>query len=188
MLSCGCQKGWLSDWIRSRGATGKMATPLTMTSGVDCPDGLARCVAGSVEISHVARIPRPCPASSPPGECQCPWEAVETCSRGCAEDGTEVLAPADRAGARLCAPDPANPPARLAVGAVAPPGACEGAREGGYRCIGSLVVICRSVADEERAGVATVLAACVRGCFHEGEGLGEEEADPEAASRILCMR
>ena len=94
-----------------------------MMSGVDCPDGLARCVGGAVEVSHVARIPRPCPPSSRPEDCQCPWEAVETCPRGCTEDGTEVVTPPDRAAARLCAPDPANPSARLALGTLPPPGA-----------------------------------------------------------------
>jgi hypothetical protein len=181
---CGCQKGWLANWIRERGPGAKTATPVTMMNGVDCPDGLARCVGGVVEVSHVARIPRPCP-STHPDECQCPWEAVENCPLGCTEDGTEVVTPPERAAARLCAPDPMNPPARPVVGGIAPPGACEEARDEVYRCIGSFVVACTP----GDVGVeARVLAACVRGCFLEGESLGEEEAGPEAAARILCAR
>ena len=181
----GCQKGWLADWIRNRGPSTKTVTPLTMMNGVDCPDGLARCVGGAVEVSHVARIPRPCPSTSRPEDCQCPWEAVANCPRGCTGDGTEVVVPPERAAARLCSPDPANPPARPAIGALAPPGACD---VEGYRCIGSLVVVCEARGEARDAGlVPRVLAACVRGCFRDGETMGEEEADPEAAARILCV-
>jgi hypothetical protein len=194
-LLCGCQRGCLQTWIRDRGAASKVATPLTMMKGIDCPDGLARCVGGAVEISHVARIPRPCPPSAKPEECQCPWEAADECPRGCAEEGTVVVTPPERAAARLCAPDPANPPARPVAGAVAPPGACE---VEGYRCLGSLVIACapgspdRSAAESGALGTGPLLArpfaACVRGCVQEGEALGEEEADPEGAARILCAR
>ncbi len=177
-----CKKGWLATWIRERGPSAKTAAPLTMLNGVDCPDGLARCVSGAVEVSHVARIPRPCPSTVRPEECQCPWEALETCPLGCTEEGTEVVTPPEHAVARLCSPDPANPPARPAPGVTAPPGACEAE---GYRCIGSVVVAC---APGSTGFVARVLAACVGGCFQEGEALGEEEADPMAAARILCAR
>ena len=185
-LLCGCQRGCLSTWIRDRGAASKIATPLTMMRGIDCPDGLARCVGGAVEVSHVARIPRPCPPSNKPEECQCPWEAVGECPRGCAEEGTIVVVPPDRASSRLCAPDPANPSARPVVGIPAPPGACDTL---GYRCMGSLVIACSPApgdAGAVAAPVARPFAACVRGCAQEGEALGEEEADPEGAARILC--
>jgi hypothetical protein len=155
-----------------------------MMGGIDCPDGLARCVGGAVEVSHVARIPRPCPATSRPEDCQCPWEAVETCPLGCTQEGTEVVVPPDRAAARLCASDPSNPPARPVVGVLPPPGAC-GAE--GYRCLGSVVIAC-SPGSDDGGLMARVFAACVRGCFQEGESLGEEEADPEGAARILCAR
>ena len=57
----------------------------------------------------------------------------------------------------------------------------------GYRCIGSVVIAC-SVAGDAGSLRARVFAACARGCFQEGEALGEEEADPEGAARILCAR
>jgi hypothetical protein len=185
----GCQRGCLTTWIRDRGSASKAAAPLTMMNGIDCPDGLARCVGGSIEISHVARVPRPCPPSSRPEDCQCPWEATATCPRGCSEEGTEVVVPPDRAAARLRAPDPQNPPARPVQGVLAPPGAC-GVE--GYVCIGSLVVACSATAapgtGSDGGLTPRVFAACVRGCFQEGETLGEEEADPEGAARILCAR
>jgi hypothetical protein len=184
---CGCQKGWLANYIRARGGGARSVTPVTMMNGVDCPDGLARCVAGAIEVSHVARIPRPCPQDHP-DTCQCPWEAVENCPRGCIEEGTEVVAPPERAGARLCATDPLNPSARPATGAAPPPGACEEAREDVYRCIGSLVVACSASPDRDGGAEARVLAACVRGCFEEGESLGDEEVSAEAATRIRCVR
>jgi hypothetical protein len=188
----GCQRGCLANWIRDRGSASKTATPLTMLAGIDCPDGLARCVGGAVEVSHVARIPRPCPPSSRPEDCQCPWEAIDTCPRGCAEEGTNVVVGPERAAARLCAPDPLNPSTRPVSGIAAPPGACE---TPGYRCLGHLVVACTgSPTATADAGSATgglaahAFAVCVRGCFEEGEALGEDEADPEGAARILCAR
>jgi hypothetical protein len=178
----GCQRGCLATWLRDRGSASKTATPLTMMNGIDCPDGLGRCVGGAVEVSRVARVPRPCPPSARPEDCECPWEAVENCPRGCTEEGTEIVVASDRAAARLCAPDPLNPPARPVVGILPPPGTCDA---DGYRCLGSLVIAC-STGDGGRIG--RVFAACVRGCFQEGESLGEEEADPEGAARILCAR
>jgi hypothetical protein len=178
----GCQRGCLATWLRDRGSASKTATPLTMMNGIDCPDGLGRCVGGAVEVSRVARVPRPCPASARPEDCECPWEAVENCPRGCTEEGTEVVVSSDRAAARLCAPDPLNPPARPVVGILPPPGACDA---DGYRCLGSLVIACST---GEGGRIGRVFAACVRGCFQEGESLGEEEADPEGAARILCAR
>jgi hypothetical protein len=62
-------------------------------------------------------------------------------------------------------------------------GACEAA---GYRCVASLVVVCTG--SDAGALEATVAAACLRGCAHEGEALGEEETQPASAPRILCAR
>ncbi len=94
--------------------------------------------------------------------------------------------------ARLCAQDPANPVSRPAPAAVAPPGSCDGEERDGYRCVGSLVVSC--VATEPRATVdagnfaSHVVAACLRGCAHDGDEVGADETDPDGASRILCAR
>jgi hypothetical protein len=192
LLLSGCERGCLATWIRDRGAASKAAAPPTMLSGIDCPDGLARCVAGAVEVSQVARVPRPCPPSSRPEDCQCPWVAIETCPTGCADEGTAVVVSPAHAAGRVCAPDPLNPPARPVQGISPPPAACETA---GYRCLGSLVVACSPAADVRADGadvapalVGRVYAACVHGCFQEGEALGEDEADPEGATRILCAR
>ena len=99
--------------------------------------------------------------------------------------GAEIVTPPEQAAARLCAPDPANPPARPAPAALAPAGACDDVPPSTFltfQCVASLVIACRA-ADSSRA---TVLAACVRGCVHDGDTLAEGESDPVAATRILC--
>jgi hypothetical protein len=203
----GCKRGALMDWLRERNALpggpavrDRTATLEGVLHGTDCPDGLARCVAGAVEVSHVARVPNPCPqATIHPEECQCPWEAIETCPKGCSAEGTVVVTPPSQAAPRLCAPDPSNPPARPAPAAIPPAGACTDTPPGTYRCVGSLVVSCADAtaatpttpADPRAPPIPRVIAACIRGCADESQGgdfLDEEEADPEAAARILCAR
>jgi hypothetical protein len=159
--------------------------PRALGNAIDCPDGLARCVGGAVESSRLARIPLPCTKSESSEGCVCPWDSVGECSNGCAAEGVTLVIEPDRALARLCAPDPNKPPSsRAAPMAVAPPGACQGQAEGeGYRCTASLVLACTGGGE---AGSARVLAACLRGCAHDGDVLGLDEADPERASRILC--
>jgi hypothetical protein len=110
---------------------------------------------------------------------------VDKCDRGCAAEGTEVVVSEERAAARVCAIDPANPVARPAPLAVAPAGACAGADEG-FRCVQSLVLACEP--GDGATPSARVVAACTRGCFREAESLREEEADVEGATRILCAR
>jgi hypothetical protein len=180
----GCKRGWLADWLKGHNATSEpppAAAPFV--NAVDCPDGLARCIGGVVEVSRVARVPQPCPPGAEKKTCTCPWDAVDKCDRGCAAEGAEVVAPPDRAAARVCASDPLNPVARPAPLAVAPSGACD---DDGYRCVQSLVVACDEA--EDAGWRARVVAACARGCVHEGESLREEEADFEGATRILCAR
>jgi hypothetical protein len=75
---------------------------------LDCPDGLARCVGGVLEVSDLARIPMPCKASEGKTPCACPWRAVGECPHGCLAEGVEVVSTPDRPAGRLCL-DPANP-------------------------------------------------------------------------------
>jgi hypothetical protein len=182
----GCKRGALAEWLgRNGAAAASSATPVQLLQGTDCPDGLARCVGGSVEVSRVKRVPRPCPATFKPEDCVCPWEEIEACTLGCAAEGAEVVVDPARAVAQLCAPDPAHPVARPAPGAVAPRGVCDAA---GYRCVASLVVVCADSASGDGGLDAHVVGACIHGCFQEGELLGEEEAELGAATRILCAR
>jgi hypothetical protein len=187
LASAGCKRGALMEWLRQKEAAPSIASPKTATldailHGTDCPDGLARCLGGTVEVSRVARIPNPCPqAAEHPAECACPWDAIGTCPRGCASEGTEVVSAPEEANGRLCAPDPMNPSFRPAPAAMAPPATCDDIPPDTVRCVASLVIVCRG-ADTLRP---SVVAACVRGCVHEGESLGEGEA-VSLAPQILC--
>ena len=164
-------------------------------NAVDCPDGLARCIGGVVEVSRVSHYELPCTGS--PETCLCPWDSLGDCPRGCAAEGVEAVIPRDRAFVQLCAPDPADPTeafARPAPGVAPPPGACE---TDGVRCVGSLVVACRESAAPGAGGAAPgaadgvtarTIATCLHGCAHEGDGIDEEAVADEAAVRILCAR
>ena len=186
-----CERGCVSTWLRDHGVAGR-PSPSSAASfpvnGVDCPDGLARCVGGVVEVSRVSRYELPCSGS--PESCMCPWDSLGDCPRGCAAEGVEAVIARDRAFAQLCAPDPSDPTeafARPAAGVPPPPGACE---EGGIRCIASLVVACRESALGGAGDVLTprTVAVCLRGCAHEGDAIDEEDVADEAAARILCAR
>ena len=193
----GCERGCLATWLTEHGAGKPSASPpkgALPLNGVDCPDGLARCVGGVVEVSRASHYTLPC--TDPQAGCTCPWDSLGPCALGCAADGVEVVAAPERALAQLCATDPANPVARPIAEAAMPPGACEdvGAttasrptaggpstpEERTYRCLASVVVTCSSF------GGGKAVAACAHGCFHDGDTLDEEEADPESAARILC--
>jgi len=193
----GCERGCLSTWLAELGVGRPSATPpkgALPLSGVDCPDGLARCVGGVVEVSRASHYTLPC--ADPQAGCMCPWDSLGPCPLGCAADGVEVVVPPERALAQLCATDPASPVARPIAPTAMPPGACDDVRESTeppttpagpstpdenvYRCLASIVVACSS------SGGRKAVAACVRGCFHDGDTVDEEEADPDEAARILC--
>jgi hypothetical protein len=186
----GCARGWLLDhgvgsgsapWAES--ASSSVARSLAMNV-VDCPDGLGRCSAGSIEVSRLAMIPQPC--RGPQSVCACPWELMGSCEHGCVADGLEVVVGRAQATTQLCAPEPD------AVFAV-PPSGREG--EGGatdlvgcdegqlYRCAGGRIVDC---------AVHAAVASCVHGCSEDGafveEGIAEHVITREAAFAILCSR
>lgn len=177
-----CSRGSLSDWVRTKKET-VTELPRAFGPAIDCPDGVARCIDGVVEASRLARIPVPCTKKETPGDCVCPWDVVADCPRGCASEGLSLVVPPERAAARLCAADPSKPVARPAPDAIAPPGACAGE---GYRCLTSLVISCSAGEARLEAGSARVLAACLRGCAHDGDSLDFAESDADGASRILC--
>ncbi len=193
-----CERGCLVTWLRDHGAGGQ-APPSSSAffpmHGVDCPDGLGRCVGGVVEVSRVSRYELPCAGS--PESCVCPWDALGDCPRGCAAEGVETVIPREHAFAQLCAPDPSRPLARPLVGVPAPVGACVSV---GYRCVASQVVACSEggarapgatpARGEGGAGdlSARAFAACLEGCASEGALVDEEDVDDQAAIRILCAR
>jgi hypothetical protein len=146
---------------------------------VDCPDGLARCAEGNVEVSLLASIPRPC--LRPPAECACPWERVGVCDRGCVVDGIELVMERRYAAAQLCAAPPDAGVGMPLSGAIPPARACEEGQL--YRCDAGRVVDCRENA---------VIGRCVLGCFADGAAIDAEERPlhvaREEAFAILCSR
>jgi hypothetical protein len=144
-------------------------------SGVDCPDGLARCVDGIVEVSRVAVIAQPC--VGPPEKCRCPWDRIGGCDHGCVADDVELVLPRAQAFLQLCAPSAADVFARPpAHGIAMPPGLCTGEM---YRCAGGTVIACP-------AGEPKPLATCVRGCADEGSVLDEEGLNSDQVVALLC--
>jgi hypothetical protein len=147
-------------------------------NAVDCPDGLARCNGGSVLAARLAAIPRPC--DRPPPQCECPWDLVAQCERGCAAEGLELVIERSLAPIQLCAPGADGGSVSVVrTTRVAPsPGSCEQGQL--YRCFGRDVVACHENA---------IVGTCVRGCFtpeaaiEDGEPVGRE-----AAFAVLCSR
>lgn len=162
-----------------------------------CPDGLARCSGGRVHAA--GRLP-PETRCSPEG-CNCPWDDLGACERGCVIEGLELDVARERAVTQLCAPSPTQPTSSFAL--VLPPGAlpapaptpakapgagdlpdeepiadiaCEIEK---YRCDGGIVFRCD--------GGRTSLFRCLRGCAEEG-GTVLVSVTPEQASALLCRR
>jgi hypothetical protein len=179
-----CERGCARDWLVRQGVRpgeGKGGQPWKPSlqapiHAVDCPDGLARCTAGVVEVSVLAAVSQPC---APPSPCQCPWSVQTYCERGCVADGVEVVIEAPLAARQLCAASqdggtvmrvtPVGPPTQAACG--------DGQL---YRCAGADVIDCRENA---------VIGTCLRGCFAP-EAFLDEDPPPsrEAAFAILCSR
>lgn len=158
---------------------------------VDCPDGLARCEAGTVSVSRLATLPLPC--HGPASACECPWEATGDCPYGCAAEGVELVVEAPRALGQLCAPGPHAGifavPAMVTPGALGPSpvgaatstdGADTACDEGErYRCVGGRIVDCAS---------GSIAGQCTRGCFAEATSIDDDGIRREAAFAILCSR
>jgi hypothetical protein len=188
----GCQRGCGWGWLREQGVGGGPlpADPGAVAlSGVDCPDGLARCIEGQVEVSRLAKLARPC--RGPEGVCSCPWEPIGSCARGCVVDGLEVLMDRGLATTQLCLPElDAGRPAAVSQPARVATATCD---EGElYRCTAGEVIDCDA---------RSVIASCSRGCSAEGAAVddtsptmpgrvqrpgGSASLKREAAFAILC--
>jgi hypothetical protein len=145
-------------------------------NAVDCPDGLARCRAGTVEVSRLAAIPQPC--KRPPPQCDCPWELAGECERGCVAEGLELVVERSLAPIQLCAPAPDIAAAVRSTRATPPSGGCEEGQL--YRCSGADVVACHENA---------VVGTCVRGCFAPDAAIqAGGPVSREAAFALLCSR
>jgi hypothetical protein len=145
-------------------------------NAIDCPDGLARCVDGVVEVSRLATIPQPCnQVGAGAAACACPWERAGDCDRGCVAEEATFVVDRDKALAQLCAPPPDAGPKVLPA---LQPSDCDEAVL--YRCAGGAVVACEQ---------HTVVGRCERGCATEGGDIGVDvNIDREGAFAILCSR
>jgi len=174
----GCERGCARSWFEEHGVgrDGKRQAPGSPAlNAVDCPDGLARCSDGVVEVSRLTMIPQPCRGT--PEQCSCPWEREAECDQGCVVDGLMVIVDREKGSTQLCAPA-ADAGATARVLPVSSPSTCD--EEQLYRCAGGAVVSCAESA---------VVGRCVRGCFTEGASVeGELPVSREAAFAILCSR
>ncbi len=107
LLASACDRGCGSRWIAKRKESVE-SVPSVFTPALDCPDGLARCVGGVLEVAELARIPLPCKPSEGHGQCACPWLAVGECPHGCLSEGVAVVSAPEQAATQLCF-DPTNP-------------------------------------------------------------------------------
>ena len=170
----GCQRGCARSWLEEHGVgeQGPSRVGMGPPMAIDCPDGLARCSGGIVEVSRLMTIPQPCKGT--PEQCSCQWDRGGECEQGCVADDVEVVV--DRPlTAQLCAPT-------VDAGPLTRPGSqvAECDEDTLFRCTGGAVVSCLDHA---------VVAFCQHGCFQEGTDIGGEvPLSREAAFAILCSR
>jgi len=175
-----CERGCLSSWLSEHQIGGHSAPGMEQLRFVDCPDGLARCVGGVVEVSRLARHPEPCSGSTE--ACSCPWDKGEACASGCVAEDVEVVLDRARGRQQLCAPAKGEAYAiRGAPGpAERPP--CGDER---YRCTQAFVFACDPAATDHEA---RAVAQCLKGCAASGMTLDDDRLDDDAAMALLCAR
>lgn len=171
-----CQKGCAKTWFEKHGVGEPGGAPRGggAVHAVDCPDGLARCTDGVVEVSRLATIQQPCSKAE---GCTCPWERAGDCLGTCVASGATVVVDRSKALRQLCAPAGDDPP----VSRSTPPQPADcGDDPVLYRCTGGDVVSCADHA---------LVAHCLRGCVAAGGEIGDDSPMPrEAAFAILCSR
>lgn len=193
----GCEgRRWLEETLRgaapARGGPSPPGSggPDFGLGGTDCSDGLARCVAGAVEVARLAHLPEPCApkGASPegPNACVCPWDPLGACAVGCAFDGAVVVVDREAAREQLCRPTASEPPVSRPV-LPAEAALVEVCVDEGVRCRDGIVQRCA------RAGEpSTVLGVCARGCALAVSSVSTvdhgESANPDGLLAILCRR
>ena len=194
IVLAGCERGCLMRWMNERSNEGSSVEPAPSAAargfdltGTDCSDGLLRCGAGTVEASRVAHLSSACikgPTPEKPGSpCACPWDVVDHCAAGCADESVEVTIVRGDAGARqLCRP--AHPVARRVL--EADDASIDICSEDGIQCREGIVRVCDSAGAASRP-----LARCLFGCAAdiavEVEGDGPTK-NPDGVIAILCRR
>lgn len=158
-------------------------------TGVDCPDGLARCREGEVQVSRLAKLAQPC--RGPESACSCPWDPVAFCARGCLVDGLEMVMDEGVASTQLCSPEVEA--GLLALPPRGGPGGGPGEGEGVSRCDEGVLYRCDNGALVD-CGARSVIARCLRGCSAreisvDGISQSSDGGAPvqrEVAFAILC--
>ncbi len=176
LSACGGEQ--VQAWLRELGVRGgpeANAVEKQPPGVVDCPDGLARCIDGTVEVSRLGERTRPC--RGPERSCECPWEPLDRCGRRCVAEGIEVVMDRGRALVQLCEGDADAGP----VQSEAAPSLAMCDEEQLYRCRASAIVDCLAH--------RTVLS-CPRGCVADGASIDDADGPVarEAAFAILCSR
>jgi hypothetical protein len=134
----------------------------------DCPPGLARCVAGAVEVTEGR-------ASCP--NCPCAWKRVRVCDRGCAVENVELVREGKEA-TSLCKglPAPATFP-DLDASSLSVTCPDESDR---FFCHRSNVYAC------PRGSSAVAVATCTFGCASDDETLADPAVDIGIATSVMC--
>jgi hypothetical protein len=186
LITCetACQRGCLSRWMEEHaferaGGSGAKPPGFVQLGSVDCPDGLARCTSGVVEVSRLSSHPEPCSGSRE--ACECPWDRLSPCGQGCVAEDVEMVLPREQAVAQLCAPAPTDRIAELVPTALGMEGGVECGEER-FVCTRSVVLSCSPTSG------AQVVARCIKGCAVEGLTLDEDELTEDAARMLLCRR
>lgn len=194
----GCERGCLMRWMNERSGDGvgegRGVDPSSSApaggfelTGTDCSDGLLRCSAGTVEASRVAHLSATCRKGPIPEKsgspCACPWDVVEHCASGCADESVEVMSLAGDAGARqLCRPT--TPIARPVL--AADDASIDICADDGITCRDGIVRACDAAGAAARP-LARCLFGCAPGVAIDVEGDGPTK-NPAGLIAILCQR
>jgi hypothetical protein len=178
LLLAGCERGCAKSWLAERGIGESPKTSpsaIVPLNALDCPDGLARCRDGVVEVSVLATIPHPCAGA--PESCVCPWTQLGTCGHACTVDGLELVVEREHAEAQLCAPAAADALSR-APDATTPLVPCD---VRGYRCDGNVLEQC-----DDDGATPRALAVCTHRCAEPGGVIDADGVTGDQAVALLC--
>jgi len=134
----------------------------------DCPTGLARCIAGVVEVTEGEPACAGCP---------CGWRRLTACPSGCAVENEELVREPRDAPSLCRGGKPVSAPPPVDAGTTTCPN--EGER---FVCRSSTVFAC------PKGSSAVPVAVCTNGCAREDEALSDPSVDVGGATTVMCRR